>query len=118
MSKNAYKKFAAEGAGFEAKTVDVTVASGRTFSLRELNARQQRMVDDVSKTSEIETMYKRIAASIEAINGRKLPEVTEASDYDSILELLSGTEIDQLSRAYIENFIPSAAELKNSSTAT
>ncbi len=111
MSKSAFEDFAAK---FKAREVTFTSKSGRVFVLRELSGAEQRVVDGAVKDfGAIEIAYKRLAASLVSIDGTTIPEITEPKDFDRVLELISGSELDQLLGEYGQAFVPRGEELKN-----
>lgn len=102
----------------ELATAKVLLSTGRTATLRELTGRAQLHCDSCAGDGALmSTIYYRAIGSLESIDECKLAPVSGKAELDLIMDRLTGRELDDLVRAYSENFGVKAEELPNGSSA-
>ncbi len=99
-------------------SVEVTLVSGRKAKIHELNGRHQMLADScASDGSLMATLYYRAIAALDEMDGHVLAPASNKLALDTIMERLTGRELDDLVRHYNESFNARSEDLKNESNA-
>ena len=102
----------------ELATAKVLLSTGRSATLRELTGRAQLHCDSCAGDGALmSTIYYRAVGSLEEVDGHKLAPVAGKADLDLIMDRLTGRELDDLVRAYSENFGTKGPDLGNALSA-
>ncbi len=110
MSKDTYSVPPAPELG----TAKVVLSTGRSATLKELTGRAQLHLDSCAGDGAIMSMisYRAIGA-LEELDGHQLASVSGKNDLLALMDRVSGRELDELVRAYTENFGVKGDDLKN-----
>lgn len=90
---------------FEGASFDVTARSGRVFRLRELSGMDvvtagSMVPEDARSETEI---YLRVAFSLQSVDGKVFPPIAGRQSLQARLQMVSGSELDDLIRGYLTN---------------
>ncbi len=95
------------------RDVEFKFSTGRTAKIRELSGRAQMAADSCAPDNSVfSTLYYRAIMSLMEIEGHMLPPCTGKNDLDFISERITGREIDELLRAYSDEFGAKPADVK------
>lgn len=95
------------------ENVEVRLSTGRTAELRALKAREQMNADRCSKGEPILLLYYRVAASLAKLGDEEIPPAASDLALESVIDRLTGAEVDELGAAYAEHFSAKPEALKN-----
>lgn len=92
---------------FEPRLAEVVAPSGRKYVLRELTIFEQMQADSASSTT-AESIYYRMALSIESIDGEVLLRRQQKTTVDALMRALPGPDGDALVLEYVKAFSPAS----------
>lgn len=94
------------------ENLTLTLSSGRTAELREITAREQMNADACSEGEPVKLGYYRVAMSLAKLGDEDLPRSSSKVALDSIIDRLTGREIDELGAVLQVKFGPDPGVLK------
>ncbi len=97
-----------------------TAKSGREFVIKRLTGLEHEAVDGSVSYNDpgfaTKMQYRRLAASLVSVDGEAVPADLNADELESLLDLLDGSETNDLMAETNTAFMATGAALKNSST--
>jgi hypothetical protein len=98
---------------FKGAETDITVSSGRRFTVRELSAMEQMNADRCAGDNLATAIYMRTAMAVVAIDDQKLQPAPNDLELQTRLQLIGGREFDELTIAFSKQLAPKPDEVKN-----
>lgn len=96
------------------ENICIKLSSGKVVEVQALTAREQMFADVCSKGVPVQLLYYRVAMAITKIGDEAIPKATSDIDLDSVIDRLSGQDIDEIGSAYGDEFAPNGEVIKNS----